>query len=360
MKTALVLEGGAKRGIYTAGVLDVLLENGIMTDGVLGVSAGAIHGCSYVARQAGRSIRYNLKYGGDYRFMSFRSLLLSGNMVDTQFCYHELPEKLDPFDNETFMHSKTKFYAVCSNVETGSPEYVLCRDMFKDIDFLRASASMPFVSQIVKAGGMKLLDGGITDSIPLTAAFNLGFERNIVVQTRPEGYRKKPARTGWLAKMFYGKYPKFVEAIKQRHLMYNRELDGIEQMRAAGLVLVIRPSRSVKIGKMEPNPEIVREMYELGRYDAIAVLDSVKNSCKETKMKKVKITVLKNILTRNLPPSTARKASAPVRCCGRGRCFMPIMRNRKVLRRGLEGYLPVCLCFGARCGERSFLLRRLD
>ena len=185
-----------------------------MTDGVLGVSAGAIHGCSYVARQAGRSIRYNLKYGGDYRFMSFRSLLLSGNMVDTQFCYHELPEKLDPFDNETFMHSKTKFYAVCSNVETGSPEYVLCRDMFKDIDFLRASASMPFVSQIVKAGGMKLL--------------------------------------------------------------YNRELDEIEQMRAARRVLVIRPSRSVKIGKMEPNPEIVREMYELGRYDAIAVLDSVK------------------------------------------------------------------------------------
>lgn len=109
MKTALVLEGGAKRGIYTAGVLDVLLENGIMTDGVLGVSAGAIHGCSYVARQAGRSIRYNLKYGGDYRFMSFRSLLLSGNMVDTQFCYHELPEKLDPFDNETFMRSKRNF-----------------------------------------------------------------------------------------------------------------------------------------------------------------------------------------------------------------------------------------------------------
>ena len=174
------------------------------------------------------------------------------------------------------MRSKTKFYAVCSNVETGSPEYVLCRDMFKDIDFLRASASMPFVSQIVEAGGMKLLDGGITDSIPLTAAFKLGFERNIVVQTRPEGYRKKPARTGWLAKMFYGKYPKFVKAIKQRHLMYNRELDEIEQMRAAGRVLVIRPSRLVKIGKMEPNPEIVREMYELGRCDAVAVLDRVK------------------------------------------------------------------------------------
>lgn len=277
MKTALVLEGGAKRGIYTAGVLDVLLENGIMTDGVLGISAGAIHGCSYVAKQAGRSIRYNLKYGGDYRFMSFRSLLLSGNMVDTQFCYHELPEKLDPFDNETFMRSKTKFYVVCSNVETGCPEYVLCRDMFKDIDFLRASASLPLVSQIVEVGGMKLLDGGITDSIPLAAAFKLGFERNIVVQTRPEGYRKKPAHTRCLAKLVYGKYPKFVKAIKERHLMYNRELDEIEQMRAAGQVLVIRPSQLIKISKMERNPEIVRKMYELGRYDAIAALDKVQN-----------------------------------------------------------------------------------
>ena len=280
MKTSLVLEGGAKRGIYTAGVLDVLLENGIMTDGVLGVSAGAIHGCSYVARQAGRSIRYNLKYGNDYRFMSFRSLLLSGNMVDTQFCYHDLPEKLDPFDNETFTHSKTKFYAVCSNVETGCPEYVLCRDMFKDIDFLRASASMPFVSQIVEAGGMKLLDGGITDSIPLQAAFKLGYERNIVIQTRPAGYRKKPAHTGWLAKLFYGKYPKFVSAIKTRHLMYNRELDEIEQMRDDGRILVIRPSRLVKIGKVEQNPAVVKEMYELGRYDAEAALESVKKFLK--------------------------------------------------------------------------------
>ena len=186
----------------------------------------------------------------------------------------------DPFDNETFTHSKTKFYAVCSNVETGCPEYVLCRDMFKDIDFLRASASMPFVSQIVEAGGMKLLDGGITDSIPLQAAFKLGYERNIVIQTRPAGYRKKPAHTGWLAKLFYGKYPKFVSAIKTRHLMYNRELDEIEQMRDDGRILVIRPSRLVKIGKMEQNPAVVKEMYELGRYDAEAALESVKKFLK--------------------------------------------------------------------------------
>ena len=280
MKTSLVLEGGAKRGIYTAGVLDVLLENGIMTDGVLGVSAGAIHGCSYVAKQVGRSIRYNLKYGNDYRFMSFRSLLLSGNMVDTKFCYHDLPEVLDPFDNETFQKSATKFYAVCTNVETGAPEYVWCKDMFKDIDFLRASASMPLVSQIVEVGGMKLLDGGIADSIPLKAAYKLGFEKNIVVQTRPAGYRKKPTRMAWLAKLVYKKYPKFVEVIKNRHLMYNQELDEIEKAAQKGDILVIRPSRLIKIKKMEPNLDIVKEMYELGRQDALDKLEKIKDFLK--------------------------------------------------------------------------------
>ena len=148
-KTGLILEGGAKRGIYTAGVLDVFLENGINFDGVIGVSAGAIHGCSFVSKQIGRSIRYNMKYGNDYRFMSFRSLLLSGNIVDTKFCYHDLPEKLDPFDNKTFMKSNTNFYVVVSNLETGLPEYIHCKDLFKEIDYLRASASMPFVSKIV-------------------------------------------------------------------------------------------------------------------------------------------------------------------------------------------------------------------
>ena len=174
MKTGLVLEGGAKRGIYTAGVLDVFLENGISFDGVIGVSAGAIHGCSYVSGQAGRSIRYNLNYGNDYRFMSFRSWLLSGNIVDVKFCYHDLPEKLDPFDNEAFENSPAKFYVVCSNVETGQPEYIRCRNMTTEIDYLRASASLPLVSKIVNIGGKRLLDGGIVDSIPVRAFMNMG------------------------------------------------------------------------------------------------------------------------------------------------------------------------------------------
>ena len=276
MKIGLVLEGGAKRGIYTAGVLDVLLENGLIADGVIGVSAGAIHGCSYASMQAGRSIRYNIKYGRDYRFMSFKSLFLSGNMVDTEFCYHELPEKLDPYDNKAFMRSGIEFYAVCTNVETGAAEYLKCNDMFADIDYIRASASMPLVSQIVEANGKKLLDGGIADSIPLKAAENLGFDKNIVVLTRPQGYRKKKPHFTWLISYVYKKYPKLVSACLNRHKVYNAELDYVAEQENAGRALVIRPSKLIKIHKMEQNLDIVQKMYELGRTDALKLLDKIK------------------------------------------------------------------------------------
>jgi len=277
LKTALILEGGAKRGIYTAGVLDVFLENNLHFDGVIGVSAGAIHGCSFVSQQIGRSIRYNMKYGNDYRFMSFRSLLLSGNMVDTQFCYHELPEKLDPFDNTTFMNSKTDFYVTISNIETGKAEYILCKDMFSDIDYLRASASMPFVSQIVKINGKEYLDGGICDSIPLQAAQNLGFSKNIVIATRPQGYRKKTFKFKWLAKLIYRKYPKFIQALINRHQMYNNEIEYMEKLAQSEEIILIRPSKHINISKMETNLNIVKEMYELGRQDALTALNKVQH-----------------------------------------------------------------------------------
>lgn len=276
MKTGLVWEGGAKRGIYTAGVLDVLLENNLLADGVIGVSAGAIHGCSYAALQQGRSIRYNLKYGNDYRFMSLKSWLKSGNVVDTQFCYHDLPEKLDPFDNEAFEKSGIDFYVTCSNLETGEAEYILCRDMFAEIDYLRASASLPLVSRIVKIDGKQLLDGGITDSIPLQAFESMGYDRNIAVLTRPAGYRKKPNPLAWLSALVYRKFPKFVAAVRRRHLMYNAELDYIEKAEKEGRVLVLRPSRTIRVRKMERDLNLVREMYELGRQDAIAHLDEIK------------------------------------------------------------------------------------
>lgn len=275
-KTGLILEGGAKRGIYTAGVLDVFLENGINFDGVIGVSAGAIHGCSFVSKQIGRSIRYNMKYGNDYRFMSFRSLLLSGNIVDTKFCYHDLPERLDPFDNKTFMESNTNFYVVVSNLETGLPEYIHCKDLFKEIDYLRASASMPFVSKIVCLNDKKYLDGGICDSIPLQAAKNLGFTKNIVIATRPIGYIKKPFRLKWLANLIYRKYPKFIQALINRHTMYNNEVKDIENLAKKEEIILIRPSKFINISKMESNLDIVKEMYELGRNDALNMLNQVK------------------------------------------------------------------------------------
>ena len=191
MKTGLVLEGGAMRGIYTAGVLDVFLEHGIHFDGVIGVSAGALHGCSFVSEQKGRSLRYIKKYRNDKHFMSWWSFLHTGEVVGKQFCYHDIPERLDPFDYEAFVKSDTDFYATCTNVETGKAEYIKITDMLSQVDAMRASASMPYVSKIVDYNGMKLLDGGCADSIPVEAFYKMGYERLVVVLTREAGFVKK-------------------------------------------------------------------------------------------------------------------------------------------------------------------------
>lgn len=274
MKTGLVLEGGAMRGIYTAGVLDAFMENRIFTDGVIGVSAGAIHGCSYVSGQHGRSIRYYMKYMRDPRFMSFRSLLRTGNLVDTKFCYDELPNRLDVFDYDAFEQSPMKFYVVCTNVETGKAEYIHMKDM-REIAYVQASASMPMVSRIVEVGDRKLLDGGVADSIPIRQFISMGYEKNIVVLTRPEGYQKKPARMGLLRKA-YRKYPEFTEAMEYRYIQYNRALEELTCLEKEGQVLVIRPSRDPGIGRMEKRPEKVRAVYQLGYTDAIKKMDAVK------------------------------------------------------------------------------------
>lgn len=282
MKTALVLEGGAKRGIYTAGILDVLAENNIATDAVFGVSAGAIHGCTYVAGQIGRSIRYNMKYGNDPRFMSIRNWIKTGNVVDTDFCYYELPEILDPFDHETFEKSNIKFYAVCSNVETGKAEYIHCKELRqgRGINYIRASASLPFFSKIVETDGKKLLDGGICDSIPLEASQNLGYEKNIVIMTRPQSYRKKKSNNAWLAKLVYRKFPKFAEAIINRHIMYNNEVEYINNQKIFGKTLVLQPTEELDIGRMERDLTKVKNVYEIGRADAIANLEKIKEFLK--------------------------------------------------------------------------------
>ena len=277
MATALVLEGGGKRGIYTAGVLDELLENNITVDAIFGVSAGAIHGISFVSKQQGRDIRYNIEYNDDYRFMSLKNWIKTGNVVDVDFCYDELPNKLDKFDYEAFKASKTKFFAVCSNLESGEAEYILCNDMREDIKYLQASASLPFFSKIVEVKGKKFLDGGICDSMPLRAAQAQGYDKNIVVLTRPLGYRKKKSHNSWLAKIVYGKYPKFVEAMLSRYKRYNADLDYIAAEETKGNTLVLRPSRKIKIGRMETDIEIIKAMYELGRQDAKVMMAKIKD-----------------------------------------------------------------------------------
>lgn len=192
-KTGLVLEGGGMRGIYTAGVLDVFLDHDISFDGVIGVSAGAVHGASFVSGQKERSIRYYKKYCNDKRFMSFENWLRTGNLVDEQFCFHDIPERLDPYDYGAFDRGNTRFYVACSNVETGKAEYLEIKDMFKDVEYFRATASLPYVSHMVEVGGMKLLDGGCTDSIPLRAFAKMGYKKCVVVLTRPGGL---PQETG--------------------------------------------------------------------------------------------------------------------------------------------------------------------
>ena len=276
MKTGLVLEGGAHRAIYVAGVLDVFMEKGITFDGVVGVSAGAIHGGSYVAKQKGRNICYTLKYASDKRYMSFYSLITTGDLVGKKFCYCDLPDKLVPFDYEAFKKAKTKFYAVCSNLESGEGEIIEIKDMKKQMDVLRASASMPLVSQIVEFDGKKYLDGGIADSIPLRKFQKLGYKKCVVVETRPDGYEKKPNPLAWLAKIVYRKYPNFVKALVLRHNNYNAELYDIETASKNGEIFLIKPSKFLKIGRMEKDPEKLKSMYELGRADALKNLPNLK------------------------------------------------------------------------------------
>lgn len=281
-KTGLVLEGGGMRGIYTAGVLDVFLEKGIAFDGVIGVSAGVVHGCSYLSGQKGRSIRYYKRYCRDWRFMSFLNFLLTGNMVGEKFCYHDLPDRLEPYDYEAFKRSKTAFYATCSNVETGRPEYLQMTDMKAHVDIMRASASLPCISRIVRIHGMKLLDGACTDSVPVRAFRRMGYEKNVVVLTRQEGYVKKPEKNP-MVRMRYFRYPRFVKAVEQRHLNYNKTVRYIHRLEKAGEVFVLRPSRELTIGGMEHDPKKLQWTYDLGRQDALDRLFQLENWLKEAK-----------------------------------------------------------------------------
>lgn len=268
-RLALVLEGGAVRGIYTAGVLDVLMKHGVQADMVIGTSAGCIHGCNYVSGQAGRSIRYYRKYRRDRHFMGLYSLLTSGDMVGRKFCYEDLPTRLDPFDEAAFEASPVDFYVTVTNVETGRAEHILCDDLRVGgkMDLLRAGASMPLCSRIVTYHGRRYLDGGVADSVPYRAARQLGARRCLVVLTQPAGYLKRDSSL-LPFQVMYRRYPRFLAAMADRPAVYNAQVVEVEQAAGRGEAFLIRPSRDTGITRMERDPAVIDEQYALGRADA--------------------------------------------------------------------------------------------
>ena len=224
MKTGLVLEGGGMRGLFTAGVMDVMMEYGIRFDGIVGVSAGASFGCNYKSHQIGRVLRYNIRFKDDPRYMGLRSLLKTGNLVAAEFSYHTLPKELDVFDFDAYNADPAEFHVVCTDVLTGEPVYHRIDFMDDDgLEWIRASASMPLVSKPVNIDGKLLLDGGISDSIPLRYFQGQGFERNLVILTQPKGFYKKRTKLMPLFHLFSSRYPAIVQAMSRRHLMYNEE-----------------------------------------------------------------------------------------------------------------------------------------
>lgn len=266
MKRGLVLEGGAFRGLFTSGIIDVMMAHDVWPDGLIGVSAGAAFGCNYKSRQAGRAIRYNKAYAHDPRYSGIRSLLTTGDYFNAQFAYHTMPRQLDVFDNEAFNVNPMQFYAVCTDVETGKAVYKhLEQASDTTYDWIRASASMPLVSRVIDLEGYKLLDGGVADSIPLAYFESIGYDRNVVILTQPEGYQKEHNKLMPLLRLSLRKYPKMIEALDQRHLMYNRQLDYVSEAEREGRCLVIRPKESLPIGHISHNPDEMQRVYDMGR-----------------------------------------------------------------------------------------------
>ena len=274
-KTALVLEGGAMRGMYTAAVLDMLMDEGIEVDAIYATSAGVLFGVNYLSGQKGRAIRYNKRFSRDKRYMGLYSLVTSGNIINRDFAFYEVPFTLDVFDDEAYKKSKTKMVATVTNVQTGGVEYMEIGSVLEQMEVLRAASAMPFVSHMVELDGQLYLDGGLSDSIPLKKCQEDGYERIVVVETRPEGYRK--GKTNPIAaKVFYSKYPNLVETINNRYKAYNAILQEIEELDAEGEIVLVRPTKDLKLGRIESNPDRLQEMYDLGIEDAKRLLPQIK------------------------------------------------------------------------------------
>ena len=277
MIKGLVLEGGAMRGMFTCGVTDVFMENGIDFDGIVGVSAGATFGCNYKSKQPGRAVRYNKRFSRDSHYGTVRSLLRSGDLYDAKFCYEEIPFKYDLFDTKTYRENPLKFYAVVSELETGNAVFhEIPNGDEEDLLWMRASASLPLVSTPVVIDGKRYLDGGITSSIPLKQFMELGYEKNIVILTRTRDYVKKPSSMAGLMKVLLRKYPAIVKAMNRRHIMYEEEKQFVFEQEAAGKCLVIAPEVDVGISRTEHDPEELERVYQMGRATGLKNLEKVR------------------------------------------------------------------------------------
>ena len=277
-KKGLILEGGAMRGLFTAGILDVMMENELRPDGIVGVSAGACFGCNVKSHQVGRAIRYNKRFARDSRYCSLSSLLKSGDIFNAEFAYHTVPTLYDPFDNETFEADPMEFHLVCTDVLTGKAVYKNCKQGGQNFfDWVRASASMPVVSNVVEIDGYKLLDGGMADSIPLQYFESQGYNKNVVILTQPEGYIKKASKAMPLIRLALRKYPAVVEAMKNRHIMYNNQLKYVKEAENRGEILVICPEKPIPIGHICHNPEQMQAAYDMGREHGEKYLEKIRN-----------------------------------------------------------------------------------
>ncbi len=266
----LVLEGGGMKGIYTAGVLDFFLDKGLEFSNVYGVSAGACNMCSYLSGQRGRTRDVSIDYLDSKRYCSLESLLFTGDLLNVNMCYHTIPDYLYPFDHEAFGRYEGKAYSVATNLVTGKAEYLRLRDLKKDIDKVRASASLPLVARTVTIDGKPYLDGGLSDSIPIQKAVLDGNRRNVVVMTKETGFRRKPIDPVQLSliKVRYAKYPKVAGLMANRHIVYNECLDYIQRLENKGQIFVIRPQRLSRVRRIERDKERMRALYEEGYADA--------------------------------------------------------------------------------------------
>ena len=275
-QAGLILEGGGMRGVYTTGVLDAFLEAEIEFSSVYGVSAGSCHACSYLSKQKGRGYQVTADYINDPRYCSVRSLLKTGDMFGVDMCYSQIPDVYVPYDYDAYQEYQGRFYAVLTNLETGEAEYHRVKDMAKQIWAVRASSSLPLLSRTIIAKGRPYLDGGIADSIPIRRSMQAGNKKNVVILTRDSSYRKEPNSILPLIRIRYGKYPKLIKLMEDRHIRYNETLDFINQEEEAGRLFVIRPQYPVEVGRLEKNVDKLKVLYDQGLEEGRAAIEAMK------------------------------------------------------------------------------------